>query len=86
MDYIDSVRAALRDNQHARAFYFPPNREERRRQNLRLAREVGYGLTPQFDIRGLYSTLIVSFSLDSTGVSIDAKEFFEEMRKVMQSV
>lgn len=48
--------------------------------NLRLGREVGYGLEGN-DIQGLYSTLIVAFSLDTTGVCVDAKEFFGAIRE-----
>ena len=79
--FIEDVRAAIRDNEHARAFFFPPNRKARRKMNLRLGREIGYGLESDDDIGGLYSILVVAFSFDSTGVVIDAKEFFEAIRE-----
>lgn len=81
--FINDVRAAIKDNEHARAFYFPPNKKSRREMSLRLGREIGYGLEPGADIQGLYSTLVVSFSLDSTGVAVDAKEFFDAVREGM---
>lgn len=82
-EFINNVRAAIRDNEGARAFYFPPNKKSRREMNLRLGREVGYGLDSGTDIKGLYSTLIVTFSFDSVGVAVDAKEFFDAVREGM---
>jgi len=81
--YIENLRNALRANPHAVQFYFPRNKAKRKQMNLRFAREVGYGLQSD-DIQGLYSTLFVAFSLDTTGVCVDAKEFFDEIRKVQQ--
>lgn len=74
--FVNDIRDALKANSHARRFYFPSNRKRRKEMNLRLGREIGYGLGPDSDIGGLYSLLIVSFSFDSTGVAVDAKEFF----------
>lgn len=79
--YISKVRLAINGNTEARAFYFPPDKSERKAMNLRLAREIGFGLKDNKDLGSLYSLLIVSFSLDTTGVCIDAKEFLDEVRK-----
>lgn len=78
--YVENLRNSLRANPHAVAFYFPRNKAKRRKMNLRFGREIGYGLESG-DIQGLYSTLIVAFSLDTTGVCIDAKEFFAAIRE-----
>jgi len=87
--YIQNVRDALRDNVHARLFYFPPDKSRRREMNLRLAREVGFGLRnfpdASNDLGDLYGSLIVMFSFDTTGVCIDAKAFFSEMRSAILS-
>jgi len=82
--YISDIQAAIRSNQYARQFYFPGDKEKRKAMNLRLAREVGFGLGgfPSFNDWGsLYSQLVVLFSLDSTGVCIDAKEFLNACRE-----
>lgn len=85
--YIDNLILALKANQNARLFYFPTDKKDRRDKNLRLAREIGYGLKdfPDGDtiITSLYGRFIVIFSFDTTGVCIDAKDFFSEMRLVM---
>lgn len=82
--YIKDVQAAIRSNQYARQFYFPSGKDKRKAMNLRLAHEVGFGLGgfPGFNDWGsLYSQLVVLFSLDTTGVCIDAKEFLNECRE-----
>lgn len=73
--FVHEIRSAIRDNPNARAFYFPSDKAKRKAMNLRLAREVGAGLTDLSCLNSLYSLLIVSFSFDNTGVCIDAKEF-----------
>ena len=78
--YIAKLQQALRSNPHARALYFPADRAERLERNRRLGREVGYGLSEDADLSGLYSRLVVTFSLDSTGVAIDNTEFLAEVR------
>jgi hypothetical protein len=85
--YIDNLILALKANQNARMFYFPPNKRDRKEKNLRLAREIGYGLKDFADgheiVTSLYGKIIVIFSFDTTGVCIDAKEFFSEIRNIM---
>lgn len=83
-EYIKDVQAAIRSNQYARQFYFPDNKARRKTMNLRLAREVGFGLggfSGFNDWGSLYSQLVVLFSLDTTGVCIDAREFLNECRR-----
>jgi len=81
--YLNKVHAAIKSNQGARQFYFPPSKARRKRMNLRLAREIGVGLNdfPEFNDWGsLYGRFIVMFSFDTTGVCVNAKEFFQEAR------
>lgn len=81
--YLNNVHEAIKANQYAREFYFPSNKSQRKRMNLRLAREIGVGLndSPEFNDWGsLYGRFIVMFSFDTTGVCVDAKEFFREVR------
>jgi hypothetical protein len=78
--YIARLQLALRVNPHARAFYFPPDRAERLERNRRLGREIGFGLSDDADLGGLYSRLVVTFSFDSTGVAIDNAAFLDEVR------
>jgi hypothetical protein len=86
--YRDNVIAAIQDNLDCRLFYFPPDRARRREMNLRLAREFGYGLKDFPDLNGvlstLYSTMVVRFSLDTTGVAVDAAEFIAEVQHAMK--
>lgn len=82
--FIDNVIAAIKANRHARMFYFPPNKSKRRKMNLRLGREIGYGLRGDKELGSLYSRLIVSFSFDSTGVCVDNKEFLSSVRAGMR--
>jgi len=86
-EYIHNILQAIIANSYAHAFYFPTDRSERRIQNLRLAREIGVGLVgldgANNIIQGLYSSLIVRLSFDRTGVCIDARDFFAEMRQSM---
>jgi hypothetical protein len=86
-EYVSDVAAAITANPGARLFYFPPDKAQRREQNLRLAREVGFGLRdcPGSDgvLGSLYSTLVVRFSLDRTGVCVNAREFIDEVQRIM---
>jgi len=81
-EYIESIRNALR-HQGARLTYFPMNKSDRVTQNLKLAREIGYGLKDYSPsevkdmIGSLYSIIIVSNSLDSVGVAVSAKEWID---------
>jgi hypothetical protein len=84
-EYLHNMRAAL-TTPGARAFYFPPNAQKRRTQNLRLAREIGPALAA-FDthdveraLGSLYGAMIVIHSLDTTGVQVDNKAFLAELR------
>jgi len=69
----------------ARALYFPPDKTERKQANLRLARELGFGLKdyPESEVKRiigeLYGKMIVANSFDSTGVAIDAKPWLAEL-------
>ena len=81
--YVNNLIASFRQNGMARQAYFPMDKAKRRRMNLRLGREVGYGLTEGADLGSLYSRLIVIHSLDSTGVCVDNKEFLAAVREGM---
>jgi len=79
--YLEKMAAALRGN--ARQFYFPMDKERRRDANLRLGRELGYGVGAwdkedrDSYIRALYGRFLVANSLDSIGVMIDSKEWLD---------
>lgn len=81
--FIRDVQAALRDNAGARAFYFPPDKDRRRIMNLRLGREVGFGIKDASVLSSLYSLLVVLFSFDMTGICVDNKEFLAAVREGM---
>ena len=81
--YINDLTAAFRQNGVARQVYFPTGKDERKRMNLRLGREIGYGLTEGADLGSLYSRLIVINSFDRTGVCVDNKEFLGAVREGM---
>jgi len=89
-EYIENIRAAIKANQHTRSFYFPSDKIDRYKMNLRLAREIGFGLKDFSDynkiLGSLYSLLIISFSLDTTGVCIDNKEFLNQLLAVVHQV
>jgi len=80
-EYIARIVQGLRIN---RQTWFPPNKAKRREMNLRLGREFGYGLGAYEEweeiMKQTYSLLIVAHSFDSTGVALDAKEWFEAIR------
>lgn len=84
--YIAAIRDALKANPHAVEFYFPRN-EKRAAMSLRLAREIGYGLA-EYDggeaiVPSTYGQLVVAFSLDTTGVAVDAHDWAAAMRGEM---
>lgn len=75
-EYTDSIENAL---PHAHNFYFPQGKENRKRANIRLAHELGYGLAP-FDgwedyAQSSYSRLLARYCFDRTGMVLDAKEW-----------
>lgn len=78
--YLAELASALRGG-GARQFYFPMDAELRRKRNLRLGRELGYGLTEDDELSSLYSTLIVINSMDSVGVCVDNAEFLAAVRE-----
>ena len=78
--YVARLQQALRTNPYARAFYFPADQAQRLERNRRLGREVGFGLSDDADLGGLYSVLVVTFSFDTTGVAIDNADFLAEVR------
>ena len=86
--FIDDLAVALK-SPGARGLYFPLGREQRRRANLRLGRDVGYGLRglSEKELRDilptLYSRLLVVNSIDSTGVALDNKDFLAAIRQGM---
>ena len=86
--YIHELRDALK-TEGAHSLYFPPNKKLRRNRNFRLAREIGHGLQDSPDaesvIQSLYGMLIVANSFDTTGVCVDAKEWFAELRRSIHS-
>jgi hypothetical protein len=75
----------------ARSLYFPTIKKDRKEGNLRLARELGYGLKDfnrkdvESILGSLYGIFIVSNSFDNTGVQIDAKEFIAHLNLDRQS-
>ena len=83
MDFVQDVREALKANQYARQFYFPFDKDKRKAMNLRLGREIGYGIKDVSVLPSLYSLIIVVFSFDSTGVCVDNKEFLAAVREGM---
>lgn len=80
-EFIANIRDALRSNPRP---YFPRSVKRRRKQNLKLGREIGYGLGPFDDwldvAKGTYGKIIVANSFDSTGVVIDNKEWIAAIR------
>ena len=84
-EYIVKLESALRSNPR---FYFPMDKEKRKRMNLRLGREFGYGLAIyedwQTSAQSTYGSMIVRNSLDSIGVVIDAREWMDAIRKGIQ--
>jgi len=88
-EYVKNIKDAINANQYAHEFYFPGAKAARKRQNLRLAREIGVGLGsyPEkvaIDIsKTLYSNIIVRFSFDSVGVCINNSEFIRELHSGM---
>jgi hypothetical protein len=80
--YIKNAAAAVRSN---RQEWFPMNKQLRRERNLRLASEVGYGLSAYDNwedaAKSTYSRIIVANSFDSTGVVLDNTEWLDAIRK-----
>lgn len=80
--YVARIDIALRSN---RREWFPMDPFRRKEQNLRLAREVGYGLAIFCDwldiAKGLYGRLIVVNSLDSVGVVVNNAEWINSIRE-----
>ena len=83
--YIQEIRNALR-YPGAHATYFPSDKQERRSANLKLAREIGFGLKDypanavKDAVGGLYGQIIVANSFDSIGVCIDAREWIQAIQ------
>lgn len=83
--YLSNLTSAL-NSEGAHLLYFPPGKEERKAGNLRLARELAYGLkdySPQeidSELKTLYGSMLVKHSLDQTGVVLDAKEWLGAIR------
>ena len=83
--YIEDLASALQ-SPGARALYFPMDKAERERGNLRLARELGYGLARETDhdissyAGCLYGSLLVRNSLDSVGVMLDNATWLAAIR------
>lgn len=82
--YLNNLNLAL-DSEGAHQFYFPMD-QTRKAANLRLARELAFGLKDysksevETEIGSLYGKMIVKHSLDRTGVAISAKEWCEAIR------
>jgi hypothetical protein len=75
-EYIQEIETMVNAR---RNLFFPSNAPLRKRANLRLGREFGYGLA-HFDgykkyIQTSYSRVIVKNSFDSTGVAISSREW-----------
>lgn len=81
-DYLTKLQAALRSNPHP---YFPMDKEKRKRSNLRLGREIGYGLGAYEDwetwAQTTYSRFVVANSFDSIGVMLNNKEWMAAIRE-----
>lgn len=88
--YINDMRNAVRYS-GPRLLYFPQNKDARKKGNIRLARELGYGLKDfaRKDVErilgNLYGIFIVANSFDNTGVQINAKEFITHLNLPRQS-
>lgn len=82
--YLSNLNLAL-DSEGAHQFYFPMD-QTRKAANLRLARELAFGLKDysksevETEIGSLYGKMIVKHSLDRTGVAISAKEWYQAIR------
>lgn len=72
-DYVSEMVSAVRGARQ----YFPMDREERIKANIRLGREFGYGLGDDWVsvCQHTYGSMIVANSLDSVGVAIDMKDW-----------
>ena len=84
--YLSAMDSALQSS-GAHHTYFPPDKELRRQRCFSLAREIGHALA-DFDekevgrvLQTLYSRLLVKHTFDSTGVPMDAKEWFDTIRQ-----
>lgn len=86
--YIEELATALGGG-NAKETYFPLDKELRIERNLKLAREIGFGLkdeTPDeiaIYIGSLYSRLLVRNCFDSIGVVLSAKEWLTAVREGM---
>jgi len=84
--YLERLTHSLR-SRGARLSYFPPDKKLRRERNLKLGRELGYGLAIwpdediDFHLGALYGKFIVIPSLDRTGVVISAKEWVAAVKE-----
>jgi len=80
--FLTEIQAALRSNPRP---YFPLDKERRRAQNLKLAREIGFGLGMFQDwetwATTTYGRIIVANSFDSIGVVIDNKDWIAAIRE-----
>ena len=78
--YLEKMNWALKTSA-AHETYFPDDRELRKERNLKLGREIGYGVRAwsqserDFYLQTLYGRFIVANSLDRTGVALDAKDW-----------
>jgi len=84
-EYLIKIQSALRNNPQP---YFPMDRQARKRRNLQLGREIGYGLGPYEDwetwAQTTYSRFVVANSFDSIGVVLDNKEWIAAIRAGVQ--
>lgn len=84
--YLTEIAGVLRSSA-AMHSYFPFDKELRKERNLKLGRELGYGMACcdaedlDFYLGGLYGRLIVAHSFDSTGVVLDNKEWIKAVKE-----
>lgn len=84
-EYIDNVRSSL-EYLAAREFYFPHDKERRIEANLRLGRELGFGLASYHDYKKVlgetYGSIIVKYSFGtSIGVVINNDEWIGAIKE-----
>ena len=78
IDYVSEMVSAVRGARQ----YFPMDRDERVKANIRLGREFGYGLGADWPsvCQHTYGSMIVANSLDSVGVAIDMHDWHDAVK------
>jgi len=86
VEYLDRVDEALRAN----ASWFPHDAESRERSLRYLARSIGRALAEyeraevEREIGNTYSRFVIAHTFDSVGATMDAADWFAEIRGAME--